>query len=49
MYKRDEGFSIALKDPCYQQIREALYLENNEPNGVSKQEEIKIVYDILEQ
>ncbi|XP_023760915.1 uncharacterized protein LOC111909341 [Lactuca sativa] len=47
--KGDEDFSMALKDPCYHRIREALYLENNEQNEVSKQEDIKIVHEILEQ
>lgn len=49
VYKGDQDFSEALKEPCYNRIREALYSENKEPNLVSKQEDIKIVHDILEQ
>nr|XP_043632228.1 uncharacterized protein LOC122603548 isoform X2 [Erigeron canadensis] len=47
--KGDEDFSEALKKPFYGRIREALYSENNVPNGVSKQKDVDIYYEAVEQ
>ncbi|KAJ9554850.1 hypothetical protein OSB04_009464 [Centaurea solstitialis] len=45
--KGDVDFSKALKEPFYGRIREALYSENEIPNQILKQEDVKIVHDAV--
>ncbi|XP_024987037.1 uncharacterized protein LOC112522180 isoform X1 [Cynara cardunculus var. scolymus] len=43
--KGDADFSKALKEPFYGRIREALFTDDEVPNGFLKQDDVKIVHD----